>query len=282
MARSGGVAQGAFWTPEWTRRSHSWTMPPVMKTSGFREATGRARITLSKTRAAYIGPGLDLTPHRNVAVTVALALHSPFELEFLGGGAGDVVLGHVALIPSGALHHLRASGDMMFLYLDALSDDHKQLKTSDLASAHARLLREHGDAVWTQDVDQLCELLGVPAHRVGDARIAEVVRRIDEAPQAFVRVADAAGLAGVSASHFQSLFRRSVGVPFRRYRLWRRMAAVMRALSNGETLTGAALEAGFSGSAHLSATFRTMFGLTPSTLIALGARIEVAQTERRN
>ena len=48
----------------------------------------------------------------------------------------------------------------------------------------------------------------------------------------------------------------------------------MRALGGGLSLTDAALEAGFSSSAHLSASFRDMFGLAPSTLVALGARVE--------
>lgn len=52
------------------------------------------------------------------------------------------------------------------------------------------------------------------------------------------------------------------------------MALVMRALSAGETLTVAALDSGFSSSAHLSATFKAMFGLTPSSLAALGPHLD--------
>ena len=48
----------------------------------------------------------------------------------------------------------------------------------------------------------------------------------------------------------------------------------LRVVSEGETLTTAAFEAGFSSSAHLSSTFRAMFGLTLSSLISLGSSIE--------
>jgi AraC-like DNA-binding protein len=64
----------------------------------------------------------------------------------------------------------------------------------------------------------------------------------------------------------QHLFREGHGVPFRRYRLWRRMALAMRVVRDGGTLTAAAHAAGFASSAHFSTAFRRMFGLAPSRL----------------
>jgi AraC-like DNA-binding protein len=63
------------------------------------------------------------------------------------------------------------------------------------------------------------------------------------------------------------LFKSAAGVPLRRYVLWARIAAVVRAAIAGESLTQAALGAGFSSSAHFSAVFREMFGLSPSQLL---------------
>jgi AraC-like DNA-binding protein len=42
-------------------------------------------------------------------------------------------------------------------------------------------------------------------------------------------------------------------------------------------LTEAAYAAGFSSSAHLSSTFKRMFGLTASDLLALGVAIDVSE-----
>jgi AraC-like DNA-binding protein len=241
-----------------------------MNPHGFQKPTVSARISLSGTRAAYVGPGLELAPHRNAVATLAVALQSPFELEFLDHHAQNTMKSswNIALIPPGTLHYLRASGDMAFIYLDALSDDCVLLAKIDLTVAHARLT-QHPETIRSLDVDTLCRLLGVPAAEVKDARIAEVIRSIDKCPQDFVRITDAANMAGLSASRFQELFRQSVGVPFRRYRLWRRMSVVVRELSAGESLTEAAFNAGFSSSAHLSSTFKAMFGLTPSRLARL-------------
>ena len=60
---------------------------------------------------------------------------------------------------------------------------------------------------------------------------------------------------------------------FGQHRMRARVHAAIRSLACGETLTDAAHEAGFSSSAHLSATVRYMFGLTPSTLKRTGVRI---------
>ncbi|WP_146009530.1 helix-turn-helix transcriptional regulator [Deinococcus planocerae] len=235
-----------------------------------------ARICVSGTRAAYFGPGLRLSPHRNATATLVLSPREPFDLERLGPDAPGprVARSRAALIPPGARHHLRAAGPLAFVYLDPLSDDFARLGALDVGAAATRLRSGQGDAWWAWNVDELCAHLGVPARGAPDERIARVVRRVDGWPQTFPHLRDAADLAGLSPAHFGEWFRRSVGVPFRRYRLWRRMAVVLRVVSAGGTLTAAAFEAGFASSAHLSAAFRAMFGLTPSALVALGASIE--------
>lgn len=235
------------------------------------------RISLSGARAAYFGPGLDLAPHRNAAATVALALETPFALSLPAESAPETRA--IALIPPDTRHRLVATGPMVFLYLAALSDDHRRLANAnaDLDAAYARTMQSGASAVATWDVDRLCTELGVPPRATPDPRVAAAVRLLEAHPQDFPHVGPLAARVGLSPSRFHALFGRAVGMPFRRYRQWRRMAVVMRALSEGSSLTEAAYEAGFASSAHLSATFRDMFGLTPSALVALGVRIELGE-----
>jgi AraC family transcriptional regulator len=70
----------------------------------------------------------------------------------------------------------------------------------------------------------------------------------------------------LSPSRLGTLFRRDTGIPVRRYQLWLRLIDAIEAHSDGTTLTEAAHYAGFSDSAHLSRTFRRMFGMPPSKL----------------
>jgi hypothetical protein len=40
----------------------------------------RPRLSIGRSRVAYIGPALDLAPHRNATTTVAIAIDAPFRL----------------------------------------------------------------------------------------------------------------------------------------------------------------------------------------------------------
>jgi AraC-like DNA-binding protein len=231
------------------------------------------RISLCRARAAYLGPALHLAPHENATATIAIALAEPFRLT-LPTSTSTYATKAIALIPPNTQHHLIAAGPMAFVYLDALSDDHRQLTVVDLEHAQAAIARAWQASATRLNVETLCAALGVPARDGADMRMVAAIRRLDERPQDYPRIVDLARIVGLSPSRVQSLFRHEAGMPFRRYRLWRRMAVTMRRLASGGSLTHAAHEAGFAGSAHLSATFRAMFGLTPSSLLTFGVRIE--------
>lgn len=78
--------------------------------------------------------------------------------------------------------------------------------------------------------------------------------------------AHAATRVGLSPGELSRRFSREVGIPFRSYRRWRRLLLAVEALAQGANLTDAAHSAGFSDSAHLTRTFRAMFGIAPSEL----------------
>lgn len=233
-----------------------------------RRMTTTPRILMADARAAYIGPGLRLTPHRNAVATIAIGLEQAFVLTLFAPETKRET--RMAVIAPGALHHLETRGAMAFLYLDALSDDYARL---DLRPDTPDDVLALGPSATIAD---LWSAVGIPPRAPADALMAKAVRAIDADPCAFPSVRDAARVCGLSASRFQHAFHAATGMPFRRYRLWRRMALVSRALGAGHSLTTAAHDAGFSSSAHLSATFRTMFGISPSTLRASGARIDVS------
>lgn len=223
----------------------------------------------------YIGPGLDLEPHKTVATTIAVAFDDPFAVRVWvpGEGWSGWRATPVALIPSEALHQLRGAGLAAFLFLDPLQDHCSVLTDVELARGRARVM-EVGCGL---AMDEAFAAFGLETNPPADARIARVVLEIERRPDAFARIDDAAALACLSVSRFRARFSAEVGVPFRRYRLWRRMAAAMRAVSEGGNLTAAAFEAGFASPAHLSTAFKRMFGLSAKQLLALGAIIEARE-----
>jgi AraC-like DNA-binding protein len=97
-----------------------------------------------------------------------------------------------------------------------------------------------------------------------DARVARVVRLMQDEGSGVSSAEETASAAGLSASHFQHLFTTEVGVPFRRYRGWQRLRAAIRSAAAGASLTDAAHAAGFADQAHFSRAFRAAFGAPPS------------------
>lgn len=241
----------------------------------FQESPVMPRICIAPARAMYIGPGLSLAPHLNAAATVAIALDAPFELRTCTNSTGWSEWRSTlsSLIPSETLHHLRSHGPMVFLYLDPLTDRRLPLSQAELDGGRERLI----DAGPGIGISEAFAAFGLRTRFPMDERIAKVVLEIEKRPDLFGRQQEAAALACLSPSRFRERFGAEVGLPFRRYRMWRRMARVMRKIADGGSLTESAMAAGFSSSAHLSSSFKRMFGLSASDIIGLGVAIDVSE-----
>ncbi|OYY75757.1 MAG: hypothetical protein B7Y43_18230 [Sphingomonas sp. 28-62-20] len=246
----------------------------------------RPRVILAGARAIYIGPCLALSPHRNAVATLAIALAMPFEIAWPQTPDRPTETRQIALIPPNTLHHLIAAGPMMFVYLDALADDQRTIGAC-IGSRPEELARIAADcagiAIGSTAADIVRGLLalfglGDPADDISPTGVAAAIRAIDDRPDSFGSAKIAASLAGLSESHFHRGIKRATGVPFRRYRLWRRMGIAAIALKDGASLTDAAMAGGFASSAHFSATFRRMFGIKPSLLINAQARFDVVHS----
>jgi AraC-like DNA-binding protein len=223
----------------------------------------------------YVGPGLQLAPHMNIAATIAVALDAPCALRTCtpSGGWSEWCSTQSFLIPSMTMHHLQSSGPMLFLYLDPLTDRRRCLSSADLSSGRARVV----DVGPNIGIGEAFAAFGLHATTPTDQHIARVVLEVERRPDDFQRLHAAAKLAHLSPSRFRARFDAEVGLPFTRYRLWRRMALVMRTVAAGGSLTDAAMAAGFSSPSHLSSAFKRMFGLSASEIIRLGVSIDLSE-----
>ncbi len=71
----------------------------------------------------------------------------------------------------------------------------------------------------------------------------------------------------LSPSRLRHLFRARTQITPQQFKLWYRMHAVTCAMANDQNLTHAAHAAGFTDSAHLSRSFKRLFGLPPSRIL---------------
>lgn len=99
-----------------------------------------------------------------------------------------------------------------------------------------------------------------------DRRVRQMLRWASENLDTPLAISSAAKGVGLSAGRASHLFVEETGLPFRTYVLWLRLVRAVDAYSTSQSLTHAAHEAGFADSAHLSRTFRRMFGLPAAAL----------------
>jgi AraC-like DNA-binding protein len=128
--------------------------------------------------------------------------------------------------------------------------------------------------VWSLTIDELAAS-GEPRRDL-DPRVRKVLELIKGdflTPPPAGKLAAAVGL---SAGRLIHLFTREMGLPIRRYILWLRLRDVLISVVGGASLTEAAHHAGFSDSAHLSRTFRGMFGFPPSAIAEGRGRVRLS------
>ncbi|MFT7261376.1 MAG: AraC-like DNA-binding protein [Glaciecola sp.] len=106
------------------------------------------------------------------------------------------------------------------------------------------------------------------ATEISDKRIQQLLASLNNClPEGCLkptswRAAEVAESLFLSESRFLHLFSEQMGVAWRPFLLWHRMICAINAIIKGSSVTDAAHMAGFSDSAHLSRTFRSLFGMS--------------------
>lgn len=216
--------------------------------------------------------------------------HHAFQLTFSLGGSfnfnveGGVVQGPFAIVAPDTLHAFEASGLVAHLFVEPESRAGRTLEQL----TKGRPVTAMTSAQTLDSPDLILEAFRHPhdprgalrkagmtiTDRIaGHARVAEPDRRVRQIIKWAIEnldgspgIDEAARGVGLSPSRASHLFVEETGLPFRTYVLWLRLVRAVDAHIAGSTLTEAAQEAGFSDSAHLSRTFKRMFGLPAAAL----------------
>ncbi|MCK0208342.1 AraC family transcriptional regulator [Starkeya koreensis] len=253
---------------------------------------------LDPERTCFIGRLTYNAPHQHGAPVFLAGLYGRFGLRLAGG---DWQWVRTAMIPAGVVHELNVGGDpIAVLYIEPTLEGAPTLaaltaSTAETGGALAgkagefALLREMwedaGSIAWAgAALDDLVGFGAKRARRPVDPRVARILEsltdRADDGSVDGPGVAAACAQVGLSPHHFQHLFTREVGVPYRRYRAWTRMRRAIATVSQGSSLTRAAHEAGFCDQAHFTHDFRRTFGAPPSWSLS-GVRLSTDPARRR-
>lgn len=230
------------------------------------------------------GPYPKTKLHAHHAVQVTVSLRGWFTLENRDGQVGGE--GGAAAVAPDTEHALAGEGMLAHLFVDPEGERGRELQRTlfsgkplvdiglpALAPMTRRLRAAFESPVRSDQslVDLGRALLatiapGSERDERPEVRVRKMsvwaADRLDTA----VRLADAAAHVGLSMGRARHLFVEETGLPFRTYLVWRRLMRATELFSSGSSLTDAAHGAGFSDSAHLSRTFRRMFGITADSL----------------
>lgn len=239
----------------------------------------------------YVGQALDTRIHSHHAVQLIVSLTTPFRMRRPGGEWGSY---RTLLIDSDQPHECRAlNSHVLFCNIDPETEVGRQLKHTFLThQSVAELppsrtdeliaqLASHVLQATTHDQlrDQIAQFVDSLSNYRQPTPIDERIEKALGLLQLFgdkpPKLRELADEVCLSSGRLVHLFKEQVGIPIRKYILWKRMLNAVHYMTTGATLTTAAHEAGFADSAHFSRTFSRMFGMMPSAITKNSQFIQV-------
>jgi AraC-like DNA-binding protein len=233
-------------------------------------------LVLGPGIVTYFGSGAMAAAHRHDAVQIVVGLDHHLDLTI----EGVSMQLHAAVVPVRIEHSLMSTGRTAVILAEpfgrmgeALTALGRERNGQDLW----RQLREIAD----QDIRDVADLESwsitvveaLTGMKYSDAwanlrpEIVHLRRYVEEHLDGVPRLSEIAAELGFSERQLRRIMHEELGMPFRRYILWRRLRIAALQVHSGADLTTAAMEAGFSDSAHLSRVFRQMFGMAPSDVL---------------
>lgn len=269
--------------------------------------TSPGTLILRPGRVVYLGASFTAETHAHHAVQLVVAEGAPFRWS----ANGTTHRTKMALIPAGVSHAVDASDTRVAVVLferhgpdgarlDALAI-HGLVEGLD-PSVHDDVLgtgfpkdgASGGEILglvdrWTSRLLGVRESTAVRSRGPSMSRESRVALRsmqhavtLGRTP----RLTDVAAELGLSPTRLTHRFTRELGIPFRALIPWMRVAVAAREMQSARvrgasaSLTRAAHAAGFVDAAHLTRTFRKLFGLPPSLVLSSAHLVGFEEAER--
>jgi AraC-like DNA-binding protein len=223
----------------------------------------QGQLDLGDRWAIWRGSIGHSVPHRHLAAQLVLA-DTPVSVH---DGLGQLHTARAVLIDPLVLHRLEPHDQAQQLYLEAVAPSAEAIaklanlrplpELAILSSPNPRL------QAWRRVLADPDAPRPAPLPDSLRRSLAVVDAHLAEGP---VPLAAAARAADLSSERYRHLFVEAMGLPFRRYLLWRRVRQAVVALKAGDDVTTAAHAAGFADAAHFARTLKAMFGVTATQI----------------
>ncbi len=234
-----------------------------------------APFTIWPSRLAAQAPGDASAPHAHHAMHLLLARSGDLRVR----EGGEVHCAPGVVTAADVEHAVEAAGrEVVLAFWDPESDDGASLRATFeggvrlISEAERRaLLVDLPEAPGRDDLDAFMararDTLAGPTSRPRmhpDVRV--LLESLRDGAEIDTSLEALAARVSLSPSRLMHVFTESVGIPLRPYLLWLKLQRAATSIVNGVGLTQAAMGADFADAAHMSRTFKRMFGMTPSAL----------------
>lgn len=240
-----------------------------------RTSGARAPLVRAWDEALIVrGPGGVTARHAHHWWHLVVGLEETLSTDALDGAQRR---GPAILTPPDVAHAITAEGEVAILFIEPESRAGASLAAA-WTEPSIRLLSDReaeplADALCREPTENVVAMLlaalgaSAPPPSHTHPAITKILRHLQQAPaDADVSLDALASLTGLSTSRFMHAFTQHVGLPLRPYIRWLRVRRAAEALLGGTSASEAAHDAGFADAAHMTRTFREMFGVTPTDL----------------
>lgn len=241
-------------------------------------------------RTLYIGPLFEPVAMTNGAASLAVALDGCMQVHL--PESGQTVSCQSFLVPPG-VPFTADTGDAVVAncMLDALGYDYAVLYremhtpgTNPKTNLSFNIKNEeryrnaymdiHQQQYESAEAAEKLENLLTPPEKLAaldhpvDERVVKVIDLIKENIEENLSLKSLAKAVNLSEPRLIQVFKAQTGVPIRRFRKWHRLYVTSALMSKSNSLTEAAIKAGFADGVHFAHTFQKMLGMRASLLLS--------------
>lgn len=255
-------------------------------------------LYLSDKRTIFIGRLPQQQPVPLFSAASSFFISTSNDIELIDHTNNKSYFSKTFLLPPGVKISIQTHGSVIAHgFLDVMGFDlaalkHKMLKTILLAE-NSYVYSDFYDQknaikrtkyIWEQrpTAQRLFSDLGIwlskfspDANFNPDTRVIEAIAIIQQNYSINLSVADIASEVSLSEPHLCQLFKNTVGIPIRRYRIWHRIYIIAVKMGLGLTLTEAVIDVGFTDCAQFSRVFKEIGGIKPSDILTVKANTDI-------